>query len=144
LITVVEVEMKHSKQQRVFLSGRLDSDWQDRIVKGIPDLEYYDPRTHKLDDPMEYSAWDLHHIKKADILFCYMEKGNPSGYGLATEVGYARGLGKTVILVDDKSGVDVQFKKHFAIVRELADVTLNSLDEGIAFLKRFAYGADDE
>ena len=49
-----------------------------------------------------------------------------------------------MILVDERSRADIQFKKHFAIVRELSDVTLNSLDEGISFLKRFAHGADDE
>jgi len=66
-----------------------------------------------------------------------MEQDNPSGYGLATEIGYARGLGKTVILVDERSQADEQFSQYFAIVREMSDVVLDSLEEGIALLKRF-------
>ena len=136
--------MRLFKQPKVFLSGSLDSDWQERVERAIPELEYFDPRSHRLNDAVKYAAWDMHHIRMADILFGYMEKDNLSGYGLAIEIGYARGLGKTIILVDERSKVDVEFKEHFAIVRELADVTLNSLDEGIALLKRFAHGAHDE
>lgn len=129
---------------KVFLSGRIDSSWQDKVIKEIPSLEYFDPRSHRLNTPTEYAAWDIHHVRIADILFGYMEKDNPSGYGLATEIGYAKGLGKTIILVDERSGVDSQFKGNFAIVRELADVVLNSLDDGISLLKRFAHGDKGE
>lgn len=122
---------------KVFLSGRIDSFWQDRVIKEIPSLEYFDPRSHRLNGPMQYTLWDMHHIRSADILFGYMEKDNPSGYGLATEIGYAKGLGKTVILIDEKSRADKQFSQYFTMVREVADIVLDSLGEGINILKVF-------
>jgi len=87
--------------------------------------------------PAHYTAWDLSHIKASDILFACMDKDNPSGYGLALEIGYAKALGKTVILVDEKSSENEEFRRYFAIAKETADVYFESLDEGINFLKGF-------
>jgi len=130
--------MRYVTRPKVFLSGRLESNWQDKVIAEVPNLEYFDPRSHGLHGPTQYAIWDKYHVRSADILFGYMEQDNPSGYGLATEIGYARGLGKTVILVDERSQADEQFSQYFAIVREMSDVVLDSLEEGIALLKRFA------
>ncbi|MFC1870983.1 hypothetical protein ACFLYF_01070 [Chloroflexota bacterium] len=88
--------------------------------------------------PEHYNNWDLYHIKASEILFACMDKNNPSGYGVSLEIGYAKGLGKTVILIDEKSADDKEFKKYFAIAKETADVYFESLDEGITFLNIFA------
>jgi len=130
--------MKKRTPPKVFLSGRVESFWQDNVITEVPDLEYFDPRSHKLASPIQYTTWDMHHVLSADILFGYMEKDNPSGYGLATEVGYAKGSGKTVILVDEKSPTNSKFLQHFAIVRATADIVFDTLEEGIEFLRKFA------
>lgn len=130
--------MRYVTPPKVFLSGRLESRWQDKVIAEVRHLEFCDPRSHGLHSPRQYTVWDMYHIKRSDILFGYMEKDNPSGYGLATEIGYAKGLGKTVILVDERSPVDEKFMKYFVIVREASDVVLESLEDGIALLKRFA------
>jgi nucleoside 2-deoxyribosyltransferase len=132
--------MRYVTPPKVFLSGRLESNWQDKVIAEVRNVEFYDPRSHELQSPNQYAIWDTHHVRRADILFAYMEKDNPSGYGLAIEIGYARSLGKTVILVDERSQVDEQFRRYFAIVREMSDVVLDSLEEGIALLKRFVRG----
>jgi len=97
---------KYPRIQKVFLSGRINSTWQDKVIQSVPELVYFDPRTHNLNNPDQYASWDMHYVKEADILFGYMEKDNPSGYGLATEIGYARGLGKTIILTVDTPYAD--------------------------------------
>ena len=130
--------MRHMTLPKVFLSGRLESEWQDKVIAEVCNLEFYDPRSHGLHSTRQYSIWDMYHIRQSDILFGYMEKENPSGYGLATEIGYARGLGKTVILVDERSPVDEQFRRYFAIAREASDVVFESLEQGITFLKSLA------
>jgi nucleoside 2-deoxyribosyltransferase len=89
---------------------------------------FIDPSLHGLDDPAQYTPWDLLGIETCDVVFAYMEEDNPSGYGLSLEVGYARALGKLVILVDAK------MDDRMAIVRATANIVLNSLDEGRAFL----------
>jgi len=129
--------MNGNESLHVFLSGRLDTNWRQQLVSKIPDINYYDPTMHKLDQPSQYTAWDMHFVRSSDLVFGYMDKSNPSGYGLATEIGYAKGLGKTVILVDEKSDLDDEFSNYFSIVRSISDMVVGSLDEGIALLKRF-------
>lgn len=122
---------------KVYLAGGFHSGWQDKVMSGCPGFEFYDPRTHRLALPEHYKVWDLSHVKQSDILFAVMDRDNPSGYGMALEIGYAKGLDKTVIVVDEKSGSNEEFRKYFAIVKETADAYFQSLDEGITFLKSF-------
>ena len=86
----------------VYLSGQLESNWQDTVITQVPGLRYIDPRTHNLELPSQYSLWDLFGIQQADIILGYMEEDNPSGYGLATEIAYAKGLGNMVVLADQR------------------------------------------
>jgi nucleoside 2-deoxyribosyltransferase len=57
-----------------------------------------------------------------------MEEGNPSGYGLMFEIGYALGLGKTVIFLDEQQG------KYFAIAREAVDYATDRQSDAVAML----------
>jgi len=117
---------------KIYLSGGMRSDWQDRVITTLPQFEYLDPRRKKnLTQPSEYTAWDLFYIKQADIIFAFMEKDNPSGIGLALECGYGKALNKLVILADEKKD------KYFPIVRETADLIFDSLEEGMRFLREF-------
>lgn len=91
----------------VYLCGGMRTGWQDIVIeqakKRNPELVFLDPRSKEKEEGpklsvKEYASWDLHAIKKSDIIFAYFEADNPSGFGLASEVGYAAGLGKTIIL----------------------------------------------
>ena len=66
-----------------------------------------------------------------------MDSDNPSGYGLALEVGLALGLNKTIVLVDDRSKHDPKFEMYFKIVHESANVVLPSLEDGMSYLRKF-------
>lgn len=101
---------------------------------------FYNPGAHEINEGEEYTAWDLHYVRRCDIMFGYMEATNPSGIGLSLEVGYARALGKTVILVDERSAGDRAFAHRFHIVRETASITLNSLSDGMRVLQSFIRG----
>ena len=86
--------------QKVYLAGGMRGDWNTR-VKALEGFTFFDPKdkeeaTMTVD---EYAPWDLHYVKQADICFVYIKNDNPSCIGLAVEAGYAKGLGKTVILV---------------------------------------------
>lgn len=129
--------MKH--KEKVYLAGGMKSGWQDTVIEKYGDkFIFFNPRDHKLNKPDQFSTWDLHHVKSADIIFAYFESDNPSGIGMTLEIGYARGLNKTIILVDEKSPSDSFFANKFRIVRNSADVVLDSLEEGLAFLERFS------
>jgi hypothetical protein len=58
----------------------------------------------------------------------------PVAINLALELGYAKALGKKIILVDEKSAGDDQTRRYTGMLRATADITPYSLDEAITFL----------
>ena len=125
---------------KVYLAGGLRSNWQKKVVKLFPDqFIFFNPRMHNLEENASfYTAWDLHHVKESDIIFAYMEEGNPSGLGLSLEIGYAKALSKTIILVDEKSSIDENFNRRFLIVKESATICAESFEKGLELLASFA------
>lgn len=129
--------MKNNKL-RVFLSGGFKSDWQNKIIKRYnDDFIFFNPREHGLEDPDQYTIWDINFIKQCDIFFAYMEETNPSGYGLAFELGLAYGLNKTIILIDERSKKDDDFKNYFRIMYKPSSIVFDNLEEGIKYLSAF-------
>jgi nucleoside 2-deoxyribosyltransferase len=125
-------------KQKVYLSGGFKSNWQEKLITELEeDFIFLNPRSHELNDSSQYWAWDVHSIRQCDIVFAYMDSDNPSGYGLALEVGLALGLNKTIVLVDDRSKHDPKFEMYFKIVHESANVVLPSLEDGMSYLRKF-------
>ncbi|MGD2090587.1 MAG: nucleoside 2-deoxyribosyltransferase domain-containing protein [Candidatus Aminicenantes bacterium] len=128
---------------KIYLSGGFSSNWQKKVIESLGDkFIYFNPRDHKLKAHRQYWTWDVHFLKVCDILFGYMEQSNPSGYGLALEVGLAYSLDKTIILVDERSPLDPNFKNYFTIVHSTANIVFSDLHEGIEYLLNFAIGLD--
>ena len=113
---------------KVYLAGGMHSNWREPIKQA---MACYDPHDHGCVDEQEYTAWDLAGIRRADVLFAYLDADNPSGYGMATEIGYARALGKLVIFVCEPAHPQHQY---FGMCRAMADVTYTTLEDGIHFL----------
>lgn len=95
---------------KVYLSGDLKSNWQDKMPK-IKGVEYYDPRK---DSPqsigaIEFVTSDLKAVKNCNLVFCYIRKENPSGIGAAFEVAVAHENKIPVITVWEKDYVDPFF-----------------------------------
>lgn len=127
-------------KSKVFLSGGFKSDWQSKVIEQLSDkFIFFNPREHGLEHSDFYTTWDIHFVKECDILFAYMEETNPSGYGLAFELGLAYSLNKTIILIDEKSNVDSTFAKYFKILHKPSGVVLNNLSEGIEYLKKYSF-----
>ena len=72
-------------------------------------------------------------MRRCDVLFAYMDNQNPSGYGMVLEIGYALGLGKVVVFVDESDN------RYLAIAREAATVWFAWLDDGIEFLRKLRW-----
>lgn len=125
---------------KVFLSGGFKSNWQSKVINELNDqFIFFNPREHGLEHSDYYTTWDIHFVKECDILFAYMEKSNPSGYGLAFELGVAYSLNKTIILIDEKSNEEPNFAKYFKILYKPSGVVLNNLSDGINYLKKFSF-----
>ena len=128
---------------KIYLAGGMNqSNWQGKVIDSVKDKDYifFNPRLHKLDTVKEYTLWDLHYVSKCDLLFAYMQKDNPSGYGLTLEIGYARGLNLPVILVDERSRYDKDFSNSFKFIRESSSIVFDNFHDGLELLKNFKNG----
>ena len=123
---------------KVYLAGGMNSSWQAKVIEAYHDqFEFYNPMDHQLDKSKEYAVWDLFYVQRADLVFAYMERTNPSGYGLTLEIGFAKALNKTIILVDERSKVDNAFAEKFKIVRNSVQIVYDSFQQGLDFLGSF-------
>lgn len=121
---------------KVYLAGGMRTEWREQVKVAIPGNEYFDPSKHGLTDPALYTVWDLSHINMCEVLFGYMAADNPSGIGLALEIGFAKGLGRTTILVNESDS------KYMPIVEHTADWHASDLATGIAILEKLRKPGD--
>jgi len=127
---------------RVYLAGGMRSGWQDKVKKLTEKyftFSFYDPRDKEYDGKptlIEYGTWDLHYIKRCDIVFAYMERTNPSGVGMACELGYAFAMGKTVILVLEE-GNESQKDRYLQFMKKVSTITYDNLEDAIKYLASF-------
>lgn len=122
----------------VYLSGGLHGYWQDRVMGAVPDAIYYNPKMLMGlwdDDMRSVVATELRWIQSCSIVFAYMERDNPSGVGLATELGYAKALGKYTILVCEKLDRYDNIDRYWMFPALVADYHTRSLKDGIKHLK---------
>lgn len=125
---------------KVYLAGGFSSNWQQDVIDSLSSYEsliFFNPREHGLKNSDHYYFWDTLHLEKCDVIFAFLEESNPLALGLIFELGYARGLHKKVILVDEKSNKNADYAKQFKFARESVDVVFDNLEDGINFLKSF-------
>jgi nucleoside 2-deoxyribosyltransferase len=118
----------------VYLAGGMKDGWQDKFISKLPNCLLLDPRSWSSPDPKVYTARDLANIRKADVVLVYMSSSNPSGFGLSVELGYAYGLGKRIVFVDN---IKEDWRTvYFGMHREMATVRVNNIDEAIEAIWR--------
>lgn len=104
----------------IYLAGGMKSNWRDYFTTSSKHV-WYDPKEHGLEDPVAFTAWDLEHIRKADMIVVYLEESNSKPFGLMLEAGYAKALEKRVIVVSEHlyKTDDRRFLMLYAIADEL-------------------------
>jgi nucleoside 2-deoxyribosyltransferase len=130
--------------KRIYLAGGMHNNWRGIIYNGLGDRNSYysflDPMEHNLREPDQYTFWDLRAIEKCDILLGYMDKTNPSGYGLNLEIGYAKALGKTILLVVPTDfWRDDPRAKYFRMAETCADILVTTLYDAVRVLKEIEH-----
>jgi len=113
---------------KIYLAGGLHSDWQNAFIERYPTVEFLDPRDHGLILAKEYTFVDRLKIKQSDLVIGYFERGNPSGLGLAYEIGYADGLGIPILLIDEKED------KYAAMLRASVPFFYSTIKEAFDLL----------
>ena len=125
--------------RRIYLAGGFRSGWQAAVAAKLVEFECLDPSQHRINDPADYTAWDLEAIRRCDVLLANMEASNPGGYALALEVGFAKALGKFICFVDGTA--NTRMSKYFEMVRQCADVVVTSLDDALGIVRRKSHDA---
>ena len=84
--------------------------------------------------PGEYTTRDLLFIDKADLVFAYLHPYSEYSrhVGTSAEVGYARGLNKRIIIVDEFG------EESFEFLKQMADVVFENLGKGATYLRMLA------
>ena len=131
-------------KQIVYLAGGFKSDWANKVKKCSENFNWINPKEKEykngervIMNVNEYGKWDLHYIKKSDIVFVYIEKENTSCIGLCVEAGFAKGLGKTVILVIEPNHETIK-DVYLSFVTQVSDITFDNLEDGVNYLKSFS------
>jgi nucleoside 2-deoxyribosyltransferase len=115
---------------KVYLAGGFKSGWQNSVASTHELINPAEKEKNGIWDIGKICTWDKYSIQKADIVFAYLEKDNPSGIGLSCEVGYAKALNKVVILVNEKTDNKFWFLNGFA------DNVFDNYADGLDFLNR--------
>jgi len=118
--------------RKIYLAGGFHSKWQAIAETKLHGFELLNPAAHAIDDPVEYTRWDLAAIRDSQIILANMEASNPGGYSLALEVGYAAALGKIIYLVDQIE--DPVAHRYFEMVRQCSNHVFRSLDAAIKYI----------
>lgn len=116
-------------RSKIYLAGGFHSGWQEKVKSRLKDFYLLDPGAHGIDNPVEYTRWDLDAVRESEIVLANMEASNPGGYALALEIGFAKALGKEIYLVDQIQ--DPSVKRYFEMVRQCSNQVFNSLDEAV-------------
>ena len=112
---------------KIYLAGGIGSDWQDKVIETASNNEYLDPRRHYDTDEKVYTQLDLAEIKKADIIFAYLEANNPAGHNLAFELGFAHALGKQIIFVNENK----RFEKYIGMLKAVSCGHFDRFDDAL-------------
>lgn len=119
-----EATLKKLPHPLLWLGGREEIAWVDIVTHILPPGHHiFDPRSSLTKVFADYSFLDLLELRQCDLVIAYLEATNPSGAGLIAEVAFAKGLGKTVLLINEKADRSIRFVENFAdrIFHELSD-----------------------
>jgi len=119
---------------KVYLAGGMHGDWRSIYIDSVRAV-FYSPKEHDLTISDEYTLWDLTAIEQCDVFLGFMEADNPSGQGLTLEIGYAKALGKKIILVVEDEFVNQDRYKYFLMAEECADVVLYDHDDALKLIQ---------
>lgn len=120
-------------RRKIYLAGGFRSNWQAEVAFRLADsFELLDPSAHGIQDPIEYTQWDLDAVRRSDIVLANMEASNPGGYSLALEVGFAKALGKRIVMVDQIA--DLSVRRYFEMVRQCSERVFPTLGEALDYL----------
>ena len=87
---------------KIYLAGGLKSGWQGVVKERITNHTFFDPsRDTDQSAAYKWTQTEIEAMKTCNLVLAYYEVDNPSGLGLATEIGWANILNIPVWYVDE-------------------------------------------
>jgi len=92
---------------KIYLAGGFHSGWQEEVKRIAHKHTYFDPMIDA-DQRFAYrwTEQEINGLKTCDLVFAYFELDNPSGLGLAKEIGWATILEIPVWYVDEHERIN--------------------------------------
>lgn len=119
----------------VYLTGGFRGDWHQQVIEQCPQFTFQQSVKYGVYDASKYILKELEMIKSSDVIFVYLESGSRDSHSLSLEIGYAKALGKSIILVDEKSSINFEFWQDWDMCRYACDSIFMTLEEGINYLR---------
>lgn len=136
--------------KRLYLAGGFRGplysgmDWQQRVIYSLqdcPEIKIYNPKAKEQNDTNVesdvYVEWDLSAIRKCDTILAYIYK-DLLPVGVLAEIGYAKALGKRIILVIEPSNNNIEGHR-FNFIKNMADINTYNLADAIKIITLFCY-----
>jgi hypothetical protein len=114
----------------VYLAGGMRNPWRETVKQAFPGVEWLDPSTHGLTDPLHYTKWDIDAIRACS---------NPVGYNLAFEIGLAVAWKKPVVFVDEKHAGN---PRPCSMLRTSVSASCERLQKGIELFETIVAARD--
>ena len=130
----------------LYLAGGMYSGWQEEVKKRLGDkVKYYDPCTDTNQNCLaDLTIADRDNAKKCDLMLAYFEKGNPSGLGMAAEIGMAAAVGKArIYLVDEHTHIHGFLASLCTRIYTDLDSALNVIERDLASDAYFSWSRDE-
>lgn len=129
---------------RVYLAGDISKEdrWRPQVCEALDGLNVsflspvdridYDRINIENRKNRVFDHCDYLKIDRADVVFAYTRPSDSLHSGTSAEIGYAKALGKLILLVNEFPK-DKKFLYEF--IRRSSDEVFDSLEEGIGYLK---------
>lgn len=135
---------------KVYLAGGFyANNWQDEVTDYFlnKNIIFFNPKIKERNEnndvinklfsnPKNYTTWDLRAIDESDVVFAYIDRGNPA-IGVTAEIGYAVGKGIPVVFVldDEIEGESYHKHRYFDFLKNMPLVNdFNKISDGCLFL----------
>ena len=115
------------EKEKIYLAGAF-SDWRDKIIQSLPKFQFADPRNNRQNAVAKLVEDDMNNACQCPILFGCFPEGHARGTMTYAEIGASKVSGNYIIIVDEN-------KEKDGLIKEVASEELNSLEEGIEFLR---------
>lgn len=122
------------KKPKIYLAGGLKTNWQQPLIELLsPYFEIYNPMDLYGLDIREVARTEKSWLEDSDFVLAYLEKTNPTGFGLAFELGFALARHTPSVFVNEWDSRTGEWAEEIS-----GSHIVKSLSEAVEYARQFA------